>query len=443
MRTFLSGAVAAGVSLATFPAFGLQPLEAFLDGAHKRNPDMIAADASVRQKDAEADVARGKLLPSFTARGVYTRNQFEAVFNTPNGAITILPQDQFDAFFLLDVPIVDAAQFARYGGARILKEIAEASKGLTQRAIDERVVRAYVTVAATTNLGRSAEKSFELAEKNRKSVEDRVTAGVASELDLERAKANVERAKQDIADANLSRVLAIRTLETLTRIKPEEATQFPEDDLHEEAPLASWVALADGNLPERRLSEAERRLALSTRDSAKLAFIPALGGQAQERFTNATGFAGRVGAYTLSASLTFRFDFGLVAQLDSTRAAADVSVAKAEGVRRSSEDAIVEAWYRIGASIAKGRAARAQARAATRAATIAEDRYAAGAATQLDVTTAQRDAFAAEVGRIGADLDLTLARAVLRLASGKPTTFRGPVPSASPAPSAPPGEPSK
>lgn len=427
MRLFLFGAIAASVLLAPLTAFALQPLETFLEGAHKRNPDVVGADAAYRQKDADVDAARGKLLPSFTARGVYTRNQYEAVFALPGGApVTITPQDQLDAFFVLEVPIIDAQQFARYGGSKIVRDIAEATKGMTQRTLDERVVRAYATVLATTNLGRIADRSLELAEKNRKSVADRVAAGVTSELDLERANANVERAKQDIADARLSRVLAIRTLETLTRITPDEATVFAEDDLHEEGPLAAWVAMADSNLPERKLSEADRRLALSTRDAAKLAFVPALSAQAQERLTNATGFTGRVGTYTLSASLTFRFDFGLIAQLDSTRAAAEASTAKSEGVRRSSEDAIVEAWYRIGANIAKGRAARAQAKAATRAASIAEDRYAAGAATELDVTTAQRDAFVADVNRIGADLDLSLARAVLRLAVGKPTTFRGP-----------------
>lgn len=430
MRLFLFGAISACVLLAPLKAFALQPLETFLEGSRKRNPDMVAADAAYRQKDADVDAARGKLLPSFTARGMYTRNQYEAAFTLPGStsAVTIIPQDQLDAFFILDVPLVDAQQFARYGGAKIVRDIADASKGMTQRTLDERVVRAYATVMATTNLGRIADRSLELAEKNRKSVADRVAAGVTSELDLERANANVERAKQDIADARLSRILATRTLETLTRVTPEEATTFAEDDLHEEAPLASWVALADGNLPERKLSEADRRLAISTRDAAKLAFVPVLAAQAQERLTNATGFTGRVGSYTLSATLTFRFDFGLIAQLDSTRAAAEASVAKSEGVRRTSEDAIVEAWYRIGANIAKGRAARAQAQAATRAASIAEDRYAAGAATELDVTTAQRDAFVADVNRIGADLDLSLARAVLRLAVGKSTTFRGPSP---------------
>jgi outer membrane protein TolC len=59
-----------------------------------------------------------------------------------------------------------------------------------------------------------------------------------------------------------------------------------------------------------------------------------------------------------------------------------------------------------------------QQKAASRAADLAVERYGAGAATQLDVTTAQRDAFLADAARIQADAELAAARIVLRLAAG-------------------------
>ena len=98
--------------------------------------------------------------------------------------------------------------------------------------------------------------------------------------------------------------------------------------------------------------------------------------------------------------------------------------ARADGTLRDTEDVVLEAWHRVGTGIAKARASRAQAHAAERAARITEDRYAAGTVTQLDVTQAARDAFAADVGRIQADLDLAQARHVLRIAAGKPLSFR-------------------
>ena len=407
-------------------AHALQPLDTFLAGARSNHPDALAADATYRQREAEVGQARGRLLPSLTARGTYTHNQFEAITPPELGSLVITPQNQLDAVFLLDVPIVDLAQFARYGAQKTQAELADASRALTRRGLEERVVRTYYLFAATSGLRNIADRSLALAEKNKKNVADRLEAGLASELDLERANANVERAKQDVADALLSQQLAARNLETLSRVKPEAATVFPEDDLHDEGTLDSWVAAIDPNMPERRMSEAERKLAEASRDAAKLTFAPALSAQAQERLTNATGFTGRVGSYALSATLSFRFDFGQIAQLDAAKAAQEGAIARAEGTRRSTEDAVAEAYNRINANLAKAKASRAQAKATDRAAVIAEDRYQAGTSTELDVTQAQRDAFSANVARIQSDLDLAQARAVLRIATGKPLSFRNP-----------------
>ena len=57
---------------------------------------------------------------------------------------------------------------------------------------------------------------------------------------------------------------------------------------------------------------------------------------------------------------------------------------------------------------------------ARRTAELVSDRYQAGAATQLDVTQAQRDAFLADVSRIQADAELACARASLRGAADLP-----------------------
>lgn len=435
MRTllFLSFMSGATVSFVAPRAHALQPLETFLEAAHKQNPDVQAADATLRQREAEVGQARGKLLPSLGARGSITHNQFEAIATlpgapgTPPTTLTIIPRNQLDAFFTLDVPLIDLSQYARYGAQKVQVELADAARAVTRRTLDERVIRAYSLLTGATALIRSAEKSVEVADKNRAQVADRVDAGVASELDLARAVASVERARQDVADGELTRVLAARSLETLSRVTPEPVTNFPDDDLHAEAPIVEWTARAGGDvLPERRLAEAEKRFAEAGRDAAKLAFIPVLSAQAQERLTNATGFTGRVGNYTISATLAFRFDFGQLATVDVAKAASENVAARAESTRRNTEDAIVEAWHRITANVAKAKAARAQFTAAERAAVIAQDRYALGAATQLDVTQAQRDAFIADVGRIQSNLDLAQARALLRLVSGQPIIAASP-----------------
>jgi outer membrane protein len=428
--------LAALVVLLPTEAGALQPLSTFLSGAHERNPDAVVASATVRQRDAEVDLQRSRLLPSFGARGILTHNQYPAVVTLPGGgpAITIIPQNQLDAFFVLDVPIVDLSQFARVDAQKLQRTLAEATRGLTLRQLEERVIRSYYTLTATAALGRSADKSLELAQKNLDVVRERVKAGVSPEVDLERAIANVERANQDVADAELSRVLASRSLETLSRVAPEPPTAFPEDALQEEAALAGWLDRGKANLPELRVAATEIELAEANRKAARYAYLPTLAAQAQERLTNATGFTGKVASYTLSATLSYRFDLGVLAQQDIARAAADQSQARAEGTRRATEDAIVEAWQRVKTNIAKARSSRAQLRATESAARLTLDRYQAGAGTQLDVTQAQRDAFTADVARIQADLELTQSRAILRLASGETAA----PPAAAPPAAAPP-----
>jgi outer membrane protein TolC len=100
---------------------------------------------------------------------------------------------------------------------------------------------------------------------------------------------------------------------------------------------------------------------------------------------------------------------------------------RAERTQRAVLDATYGAFRRVQTGIVKSRSARAQATAARRAAELAADRYTAGAATQLDVTLAQRDAFLADAARIQADADLALSRVQLRLAAGQsPTSGRTP-----------------
>ncbi len=423
MRSTWFGRIVATAALALLvpsSAHALQPLATFLAGTRERNPEARLADATIQQREAEVDLARARLLPSFAARGALTHNQYEAVATLPGSPpLVIIPQNQLDAFLVLDVPIADLAQFSRFDTQKIQLELSRATQGLTHRQLAERVVRSYYLVIAAAALRQATDKSLDLSEKNLAMVKDRVTAGVAPPLDLERATANLERAKQDVADAELSRVLATRSLETITRVTPEAPTVFPEDDLHEETALAIWIGQGKESLPEYKVAETEAKLADATRRTANLAYLPSLSAQAQERFTNATGFTGRVASYTLSATLSFRFDLGLLAQQDIAKAQAAATVARADGTKRNVEDAIVEAWHRTGTGIAKARAARAQMKAADSAARIAQDRYSSGASTQLDVTQAQRDAFTANVARIQADLDVTQARAILRIAAGK------------------------
>lgn len=408
-------------SLRSRDARAIQPLSDFVERAAQQSFDARESRATSAQREAESDAALGGLLPVFSARGVYTRNQYEAAFDGPNGRVVIVPYNQLDAYLQLDVPLVDLARYHRYKSQRALAQAAREQTDATNLDVGGAVARSYYQFVGASALARSAAISVKAAEDNLRVVEQRVAAGVANDLDRERALANVARTQQQLADAELGVALAARGLETLSGLSPTPAQEFQSDDLHEEAPLQRWEALAS-QTPQRRAAESAQRAAEQSQKAASRALLPTLTASAQERFTNATGFAGREAVYALQLIAAVRLDYTTVATARAQAAAAELQRVRVERTSRAVLDATFEAHRRVQSNIVKSRAARVQASSADRAAKLASQRYEAGVATQLDVTEAQRDAFEADAARIQADADLALARAQLRLSVGKPAT---------------------
>lgn len=421
-------------------AHATQQLEEFLRAARATGFDAREQQATLEQRKWERNAALGRLTPSVSARGVYTRNQYETVL--PAGPltpvdITITPRDQFDALFQLDVPLIDLANYYRYGQANHLVNAAKAQREQSQSEVDRAVSRSYYTFIAGSALLEAAEHSLKNAEDNLAYVQTRFVAGVVTELDRERALANVERAKQDLADAEFVRTMAARSLESASGITPSPVSEYPVDDLRPEAPLADW--LGSRNTPAERAQKHLSRAATAAKKAAAFAFVPTLSANAQERISNATGFSGTSSSYTLQAVLSWRGDYATYATAEAQASALDAQRVRSERTVRYTEDSIFEAHERVRTGIAKSASARAQASAATRAEALARLRYQAGALTQLDVTQAQRDAFLAQAARIQADADLAHARVMLRVVAGKPPAVP---PSASPAlPARLPGDP--
>jgi outer membrane protein TolC len=404
-------------------AFALQPLTTFLQSAKTANFDAREQAATVEQRYWEASAALGRLLPAASARGVLQLNQYESVAKLPSPSgtpvsIVITPSFQKDAFFQFDLPLIDVASYHRYEQAKHLERASDLQRAAVDFQVVSAVTRSYFVYLGASALVKAAEKSLHSAEDNLNFVRNRAEFGTATELDVARASANVERARQDVADANLSRQLTARNLETLTGIQPSPVEGVTFQNLEPERPLSEWMSNID--TPADKVQHELLAAATSGRKAARAALLPTLSANAQERFTNATGFTGHGAIYTLQAILSWRFDWNTYANARAQSVAESVQGIRTEKTRRTTADAIYEAYQRVEAGIVKSRSARAQAEAANKAAEFADERYRAGAATQLDVTQAQRDAFSANVGMVQADADLAYARVQLRSVSGKP-----------------------
>ncbi len=399
-----------------------QPLDAFLDAADGHAIDLVEARALAAQAGSGVDEARARLLPALSAVGAYTRNEVEVVVEIPSGPAgetqraTIAPYDQLSATFTLAVPLVDLSAWQALFAAERSADAAGAR--VAAGAIDVRAatIAAYYQLVAARAVDASARRAVATAEENLGVARARASSGVGSELDEARASADVERARQAVAEAELQVALAERSLFVLTGLSPSDARVPLEDAGVEEPPLERWLARS-GHAPAVRAAALEREAGERSRDGAWMALLPVLAGTASERLTNAAGF-GPEAQWALGATLTWTLDFARPAALSAREDAVAVLAAREERSRREAETVVVEAWHRVRSLVARARAARAAELASERGAEVARARYAAGTGTQLDVSQAERDLFGSEVARIQADAELVAQRLLLRLRAG-------------------------
>lgn len=403
-------------------ARALQSLSEFRTGARRHAFDLRESAETAAQRDEEATQATTKLLPTLTLTGGYTHNQYESVARIPNGdgtikTATITPHDQLDATVSVAVPIVDVSILRRAAASRTVADAQHARAAATAIDVDVTVARTYYQVAAGEAVLAAAHRTVVAAEENERVVRQRLDAGLAYELDLRRATAEIEQRRQAVAEAEYELAIARRSLATASGLVPTEGGVALDDDLHDEAPLAAWESLAM-DLPHVRAARLDVRAADQSTGAAAAALLPTLAGSASERLTNAAGF-GQSPSYAVGVTLTWRADVSTIAGIRAQDAAASATRVREEKQLAAARDQIHDAWQRVRTQIAKSRAARASLASSEVAARLASERYRAGTATLLDVIVAQRDAFSAEVARIQSDGDLAYARAQLRLVSGR------------------------
>ena len=400
---------------------GAQSLESIMVAAREHDASLGVARAEVAVRAAEVSLARSALLPSLSLATGYTRNQVESVVSIDGGApIVIVPYDQLDASATLALPLFDlparrairSAEAARAATA-IALEVAHAETDLA-------VVRAYHGWVGGAALVASSEVAERSARENLAVVERRAAADLASNLDVNRARAAVAEAEQIRAVAELAVATARRELESLSGLRlgadPPALTDEPPDV----GPLEDWLVGLEGT-PAVRAARAGLSEARARRAAVDAAMWPRIDAIAVERWSNAAGF-GEQSSGSVGVTASWRFDASLVHRGRVARATERATLARERQARQAARDRAVDAWNTVVARRATVAATRARLGAAREGAAAATTRFGAGTATQLEVVEAQRDAFAADVALIQARAELALAGAVLRIVAGRPVT---------------------
>ncbi len=428
----LSPLLAAAALLGAGEAHALQPLQQFLDSARTQSPDAIEATANVAAQDAQADVQFGKALPGLQLRGTYTHNQYDSIFTftpspgSPQITVTIQPYDQFDAFGTINVPLIDLAQWKRIAAARRGAEQTRKQLEAVQLQITGAVAQDYYQLVADLALVEASQRQLAVSRQSLALAQDKFTLGSGTELDVDRARSDVERQVQQVASAELQVAVAARALSSASGLAPDVSNSADfTADLHAEGPLEELEKSVE-SLPQMQAAALALESAQATADAQKWTLAPALSGQFTEHLSNAPGFIGTDASYSFFIALTWNIDFTTLASIRAQNAGAEVARAHALRQRLASSDQISLEWNSVKAAIAKSRSARIEVETSKHAEELATEQYKVGAATQLDLLQAQRDAFTAQVSRIQADADLANSRAQLRLRPASCSTARPP-----------------
>lgn len=408
-------------------ALAQQPLEAFLRSADERALDVRETQAAVRQARAQVDEARARLLPSFLGQAGYQRNDPAIEVNLPTGEVDemgnpitrqvpIQPADQLSASATLTVPLLDLSAWAVFFQTEASAEASAELLEVTRQNVRLAVAQLWYQLVAQRSMVDAAERNVATAQATRDASAARVEVGVAAQLELARAEAELSRARQALAEARLMATLAARNLENLTGLAPSEQRVELDDDLRPEAPLEQYLANVD-ELPAMRAARQQARAADIARTSAWLALLPTISGTAVARWTNAAGF-GRQDTYFAGVTATWYFDFARPARIEATSAAMEAAQVRIERAVQQAETGVFDAWHRVEASRAAAEAALAVLAASQRAADDARARVESGTAPQLEQIQAERDLFQARFAAIQALANLRIARDALRIRSG-------------------------
>lgn len=405
--------------LLSLPA-GAQPLERFLESADRANFDTRASAQARAKAASDFTAAWGALLPSVKVSGGYTRNQFDAVVTIPGAnSIVIVPRDQLEASVRIEVPLLAPSKWLETSAAAANEEGSQERLRAAREAAHRQVVSAFYSYLGSVAVLESATRTLQAAQAQVDFTAARTGAGVANELDLVRARAEVERNQQLVANAEALVATGARTLETLSGLAPGEVPRLPGGEPSALPPLEQVVARGVDARPAVKAAAQDTVAAQRRSTAATLALVPTVNAQFTQRFTNATGFQGQPSLYNAGVTLDWKLDVPSFSTLGTVRASEGTALVAEERARREAADQLHADWQQTRAALKKATAAQSQVTAAQRAASLAKERNAAGMATQLDVIQADRDLFAAELSQIQALAELASARALLALSSGE------------------------
>lgn len=374
------------------------------------SPDLRAAEARLRQSRAGLRQKKAGQLPKISGNAVYLHAKLP---DSPLGTSEIgFYNLGFDATWEADL----------FGGTRRAVEAASAEAGAAEADVADahvqlsaEIAQVYVQLRDGQQRLALVRKSLEVEDQALALTQQRRTQGVASDLDVERIRTQVENTRAALIPLDEQITEALDQLSALTGREPgaldaDLTATAPLPQLPEVTPVGDPASLLrrrpDIRAAELRLASKNAQIGERMADwFPKLTLIGDLGFSATEpgHLVRSENFMW-IGAPLLQWNA---LDFGRTkARVDQAHAGFDEAAAKYEStVLGALRDANV-ALSRYGHQRESVVRLRSVETSATRLAELTEQRYRAGTTSALEWLDAERTRFSAEQNRISADADL-------------------------------------
>ena len=429
---FVSRAVLLAVcfSVGTSALAAEPTLEDYIRSALEKNPGRAISQAALLDAEAERLERGSRLLPTVTAQATRTFNQHQTIVDFdgtgPGEPLVFTRKAQNDANLSARMPLFDADAFLKWRAGRAGARAAEADDRTNEVDVALNVARAYYTAVAASEVVRAAQRAKATADENMRIVQARLQIGATTQLLVDRAELEVSRAEQVLIDAKRVWNSSRRTLATLSGLAEPETLAAVAPSTEAPAAEDSMMRSALAGRPDVVAARERMNEATRGRLGAWAAFAPRVTANGTERYTDAPGFAGEKTSWqaTIVADWTLLDGGTRSAELKRQRAAILRARAKLTDAENVVKDELHSAWLDVDAALAKVTAARRGDAVARSAAEETRLRFKAGTVTQLDVIQSDRDALQAEVDRIRAEGELSIARLALRRAAGEPLPGR-------------------
>lgn len=402
-------------------------LDEAVKAARQGQPTLRQSRAATAASEARSDEARAGLLPRVDATLGYRRlSSNGAAFTVPDSWST---SGRWDAGLTASMLVWDfGGTTGRYRSAREAASAQRATERATTAQVLLNVRTAFFAARARKDLVVVAEETLANQEAHLKQIQGFVEVGTRPEIDL--AQARTERANAEVTriGANANYQTAKAQLNQAMGI--EASTEF--DVANDQLPAVegedgSIEALLEEGLrarPEVAALEAQQRAQEALVTAARGGWFPSLGVSAGVNDTGPDITWGRSLTWNWNAGATLSwnlFQGGMTRSLvREAEAGLETVRAQLANLRLQVRLELEQARFAVSSARAK-LVATGEALAASRdRLRLAEGRYQAGSGSALELGDAQLQVTLAGAQRVGAEYDLSSARAQLMASLGRP-----------------------